>query len=144
MTESGFGLIRKKPVDIRTHFLRTRMMLLVLKGQIPTGCRLYRSQEVNYVIKCHALISQRPCLSKKPQREKTYPLTYASTKIQISLHIRAVWYESSLSAWWSFASLAIQNLPSEKSGQTARMRRLIWLFAGRTYPQVLFLTMQPK
>ena len=39
-----------------------------------------------------------------------------------------------------FASLAIQNAHGEDSDQTARMRRLIWIFAGRTYPQVRFLT----
>ena len=45
--------------------------------------------------------------------------------IQISLRIRAVWSESSLSAWRNFASLAIQNASSEDSDQTARMR-LMW------------------
>ena len=39
----------------------------------------------------------------------------------------AVWSESSLSAWRIFASLAIQNAPSEDSDQTARMRSLIWI-----------------
>ena len=55
------------------------------------------------------------------------------TKTQISLRIRAVWAESSLSAWRNFASLAIQNAPGEVSDQTARMRRLIWMFAGRAF-----------
>ena len=54
------------------------------------------------------------------------------TRTQISLRIRAVWSESSLSARRNCASLAIQNVPSEDSDQTARMRRLIWIFAGRT------------
>ena len=44
------------------------------------------------------------------------------TKTQISLHIRAVWPESSFSAWRNFASLAIQNAFSEDSDQTVRMR----------------------
>ena len=34
------------------------------------------------------------------------------TKIQISLRIRAFRSESSLSAWWNFAFLTIQNPPS--------------------------------
>ena len=54
-------------------------------------------------------------------------------KTQISLRIHAVWLESSLSAWRNFASLAIQNAPREDSDQTARMRRLIWIFAGRSW-----------
>ena len=65
----------------------------------------------------------------------------AKTKTQISLRIRAVWLESSLAAWRNFASLTIQNEPSKDSGQTARMRTLIWLFAGRTCTKVRFLTL---
>ena len=49
------------------------------------------------------------------------------SKTQISLCIRAVCSESSLSEWKTFA---VQNSPSEDSDQTARMRRLIWIFAG--------------
>ena len=57
-------------------------------------------------------------------------------KTQISLRNRAVWSDSSLSARRNFASLAFQNAPSEDSDQTARMRRLIWIFAGRTCPKL--------
>ena len=64
------------------------------------------------------------------------------TKTQISLRMRTVWLEYSLSAWRNFASLAIQIAPSEDSDQTARMRRLIWIFAGRTYLKVRFLTLR--
>ena len=60
------------------------------------------------------------------------------TKAQISLRIRAVWSESSLSAWRNFESLAIQIALKEDSDQTARMRRLIWIFGGRTRPKVRF------
>ena len=74
-------------------------------------------------------------------------------KTQISLRIRAVWSESSLSAWKkkkkkknykkkkkknNLASLAIENAPSEDSDQTARMRRLIWIFVGRTCRRYVF------
>ena len=38
--------------------------------------------------------------------------------------------QSSLSAWRNFDFLAIQNVPSEDSDQTAQMHRLIWIFAG--------------
>ena len=66
------------------------------------------------------------------------------TKTQISLRIRAVLLESSLSAWRNIASLAIQNAPSEDSDQTARMRSLIWIFAGRTCSKVQFQTLWLK
>ena len=45
-----------------------------------------------------------------------------------------------LSAWRNVASLAIQNAPSEDSDQTAQMRSLIRIFAGRTCAKVRFLT----
>ena len=53
-------------------------------------------------------------------------------KTQTSLRVRAVWSESSLSAWRLFWSLATGRVPCEDSDQTARMRRLIWIFAGHT------------
>ena len=62
------------------------------------------------------------------------------TKTQISLRIRAVWSESSLSAWRNFVFLAIQNALSEDSDQTARMRRLIGIFDERAYLKVRFWT----
>ena len=64
------------------------------------------------------------------------------TKTLIRLRIRAVWLESSLSAWKSLASVPIENAASEYSGQTARMRRLIWIITGRTSPKVRFLTLR--
>ena len=70
------------------------------------------------------------------------PSDVRPTKTQISLRVCAVWSESSLSAWRNFASLAIQNAPSEESDQTARMRRLIWIFAGRTSPKERFSTLR--
>ena len=39
-------------------------------------------------------------------------------------------------------ALVIQNAPSEDSDQTARMRRLIRIFTGRTCPKVRFLTLR--
>ena len=50
--------------------------------------------------------------------------------------------KTSLSVWKNVAGLAIQNAPSEDSDQTARMRKLIWIFAGRTDPTVRFLTLR--
>ena len=53
-------------------------------------------------------------------------------KTQISLGIRPVWSESSLSAWRKLGSLPTHWAYIEDSDQTGRMPRLIWVFAGRT------------
>ena len=53
------------------------------------------------------------------------------------LHARAIWSESSLSTWRNFAYFSIQNALSKDSDQIAWM---IWIFAGRTYPKVRFLS----
>ena len=79
------------------------------------------------------------------QSQKTYLLKCAPKKTQIRLRTRAVrlYIESPLSAWRNFASLAIQNAPSEDSDQTVRMCRLIWIFAGRTCPNV-YVSLTPR
>ena len=61
-------------------------------------------------------------------------------KTQISLGIRPVWSESSLSAWRKLGSLATHWAHSEDSDQTGLMPRLIWVFAGRTCHFVGFVT----
>ena len=53
-------------------------------------------------------------------------------KTQISLSIRPVWSDSSLSAWKKFGSLSTHWAHRENSDHTGRMPRLIWVFAGRT------------
>ena len=53
-------------------------------------------------------------------------------KTQISLGIRPVWSESSLSAWRKLGLLATHRTHSKDSDQTGWMPRLIWVFAGRT------------
>ena len=53
-------------------------------------------------------------------------------KTRISLGIRPVWSEFSLSAWRKLGSLPTHWAHSEDSDQTGRMPRLIWVFAGRT------------
>ena len=54
-------------------------------------------------------------------------------KIQISLRIRAVWSESSLGAVWIAKDEDAKFLYADKEypDQTARMRRLIWVFFGQ-------------
>ena len=56
----------------------------------------------------------------------------APAKTQISLGIRPVWSESSLSAWRKLGSLATNWWHREDSDQTGWMPRLIWVFAGCT------------
>ena len=53
-------------------------------------------------------------------------------KTQISLGIRPVWSESSLSAGRKCGSLATHWAHSDDSDQTGRMPRLMWVFAERT------------
>ena len=60
-------------------------------------------------------------------------------KTQISLGIRPVWSESSLSAWRKLGSLATHWVDSEDSDQTGRTPRLIWVFTGRTDHFVCFV-----
>ena len=59
-------------------------------------------------------------------------MSVCPAKTQISLGIRPVWSESSLSAWRNLRSLATHWVHNEDSDQTGRMPRLIWVLAGRT------------
>ena len=61
-------------------------------------------------------------------------------KTQISLGIRPVWSESSLSGWIKFGSLASLWAHSDDFDKTGRMPRLIWVFAGRVCHFVGFVT----
>ena len=63
----------------------------------------------------------------KPTKWPMHPV-----KTQISLGIRPVWSESSLSAWSNIGPLTTYWVHSEDSDQTWRMPRLIWVFAGHT------------
>ena len=60
-------------------------------------------------------------------------------KTQISLGIRPVWSESSLSTWRKLGSLATHCAHKKDSDQTGRMPRLIWVFTGRTCYFVFFV-----
>ena len=68
----------------------------------------------------------------EPRYDKTNKVSVRPAKTQISLGIRLVWPESSLSAWRKLGSLATHWAHSEDSDQTGRMPRLIWVFAGYT------------
>ena len=60
------------------------------------------------------------------------------TKIQISLRICAVWSESSLCAFWIGKGAKFLHVNNEDLDQTARMRRLIWVFVGVHFQTVRF------
>ena len=68
----------------------------------------------------------------EPRHDKTNKMAVRPVKTQISLGIRPVWSESSLSAWRKLGSLATHWAHSEDSDQIGRMPRLIQVFAGRT------------
>ena len=63
---------------------------------------------------------------------------------KISVGIRPVWSEFSLSAWRKLGSLTTHWAHSEDSDQTGRVPRLIWDFAGRTCHFVGFATAHIK
>ena len=63
-------------------------------------------------------------------------------KILIRLRMRAVWSESSLGASWIAKGAKFLHADNEDSDQTARLRRLIWVFVGRTCEKVRFLTLR--
>ena len=63
------------------------------------------------------------------RQDKTNKMTVRPAKNQISLGIRSVWSESSLSEWRKLVSLATHWAHSEDSDPP----RLIWVFAGRTF-----------
>ena len=63
-----------------------------------------------------------------------------TAKIQISLRIRAVWSESSLSAFW--IAKHAKQVDNENYNQTARMRGLTRVLFGRICQKVRFLTLR--
>ena len=79
-----------------------------------------------------------PYLSHLRRKPTNWHVRPAKTKI--SLSIRPVWSESSLSAWRNIGSLATHWAHSECFDQTGRMPRLIWVFAGCTCHFVGFVT----
>ena len=67
----------------------------------------------------------------EPPRDKTNNVAVRPAKTQISLGIRPVWSESSLSAWRKLGLLATYERTA-KTDQTGWMPKLIGVFAGRT------------
>ena len=65
-------------------------------------------------------------------------------EILIRLRIRAVWSESSLGTFWIAMDAKFLHADNEDSDQITRMRRLIWVFVGRTYQKVRFHILRLK
>ena len=82
--------------------------------------------------KCNHVLFSFYYLRNEPPHEKTSNVAVPPAKTQISLGIRPVWSESSLSAWRKLGSLANHWAHSIDSDQTGWMPRLIWVFAGCT------------
>ena len=84
--------------------------------------------------------------SEKMSRHMTKPTKWPvrTAKTRISLGIRPVWSEPSLSTWRNLGSLAIHWAHSKDSDQTGRMPRLIWVFAGCTGHFVGFVVLRLK
>ena len=68
----------------------------------------------------------------EPPHDKINKMSVHPAKTQISLGIRPVWSESSLSTQWVAKDPSFLHADSEDSDQTGRMPRLIWIFAERT------------
>ena len=71
-----------------------------------------------------------PVWTFEPRHDKTNKMAVHTAKTQISLGIRSVWSESSLSAWRNLGSLATHWAHSEDWSDWADAR-LIWEFAVR-------------
>ena len=99
-------------------FMICRVLTIVFQDSPATAFRTYALYSV------YLNLSRR---TTKPTKWHVCP-----AKTQISLGIRPVCSESSLSAWRSIGSLATYWANSEVSDQTVRMPRLIGDFAGRT------------
>ena len=98
----------------------------------------YLSVEKKYLIWSYALI-------RVSQWFFTCQLKYLQmcrVKIQISLHIRAVWSESSLATFWKANDANFLHTDNKDSNQTVQMGRLIWVFVRHTCQKVLFLKLQ--
>ena len=86
---------------------------------------------------------------QQPRLEVSYNLSHCMTKptkwpvypakTWISLGIRPVWSESSLTAWRNLGPLTTNKAHSEGSNLTGQMLRLIWVLAGHISQLVGFV-----
>ena len=108
-------------------------------GQMPRLIWVFAGRAGHFVgfvmLRLNCLVAGRsPSKEDQLSRLMTKPTKWhvRPAKTQISLGIRPVWSESSLSAWSKLGFLAIHWAHSEDSDQAGWMPRLIWVYAGRT------------
>ena len=78
----------------------------------------------------------------EPQLKKCTFGHVRPAKFQISLRISEVWPESSLGTFWIAKDAKFLQADKEESHQTARMRKLIWVFVRRINQKVRFLMLR--
>ena len=76
-------------------------------------------------------------------RKRTYGHVRPA-KIQISLRNHAFRSDSALGAFWIAIDAKFLDADNEDANQTARMRSLICVFVGRTYPRLRFMPLKLK
>ena len=79
-------------------------------------------------------------MGQRTTKPTTRPMWPAKT--QISLYIHSVWKGFSLVSLWIAKRLLKVQAISEDTDQTARMRRLVWVFAGGTSVIVCFVVLR--
>ena len=126
------------------HVWRTPFSVIPIHGTVhhknenwTDGNSLSRKIQMCYCVKCTrvsgnlSLMLSNFCIFE-PRPDKINKVAVRPAKTQISLGIRPVWLEASLSAWRNLGPLTTHWAHNEDSDQTGRMPRLIWVIAGRT------------
>ena len=110
------------------HWAGLEIDLLVPRTPLVTECH---SRDLSYPFRFRFTFT-----SIWPATWQNEPSDLCSRRRPKSAYWSALSGQFSLSAWRKFASTAIQNAPCLDSDKTARMRRLIWIFAWLTCPKV--------
>ena len=112
-------------------------------GRIPSLIRVFAGRTVILlVLSCRRRLQNVVCDVKwffESRHDKTNKMNVRPAKTQISLGIRPVWSESSLSTWRKLGSLTTHQVHSEVSDQAGRIPSLIRVVAGRTVILLFFL-----
>ena len=123
----------------RLNITESGMSILASKGSTFHNSFVFTAAGVKWsamASKCHPYFKY---VITEPRDDKTNKMSVRPVKTQISLGIRPVWSESSLSAQWVAKGPKCLHADSEDSDQTGRMPRLIWVFAGRTLILLVFV-----
>ena len=92
-------------------------------GSIRTSCKPVWCPDKE-VLKRRGAVLHIKQITFEPRLDKTNKVSVCPAMTQISLGIRPVWSESSLSAWRKLGSLATHWAHSEDSDQTGRILRV--------------------